>query len=441
MRADNQFAFDRRRLLKASGLIPLTALAVPALSACGDAGSSGGHLTAWGVVSFTKEGDRLVAEQMQEWGDANGFTVEYSPVPGSNYPTKLATAVEARSLPDVVMLQDTQPIYYGGQGHLADITDLFTELKGQGGGMFNTLGPQVAVPAGTYAIPMESNVTVMYARLDLVEKVTGRRVPPATLDELETIARAAQTPPDTYGIGLPLGKTPDGNSVLSIIYADGGTLVDEQGNPAVDNDGTVSALTRIQRWWRDQLIPPDAPSADDAWNNQVYQSKRAAFVFNPPSIYGWLQENDPDLMVNTAQAPLPAGTAGSVQSASCWSWGVSANSPNLAPAKELIRYLMAPDRVGQVYEKVAGRWYPVYRDLTTSPYWRERAEFSTFPQIIDNARTNWYPAAASAELLTRLTAVTDSFVPLQMAVDVTVQGMSPEQAAKRGQEQMEQLFA
>jgi hypothetical protein len=37
--------------------------------------------------------------------------------------------------------------------------------------------------------------------------------------------------------------------------------------------------------------------------------------------------------------------------------------------------------------------------------------------------------------------VTDSFVPLQMAVDVTVQGMSPEQAAKRGQEQMEQLFA
>jgi ABC-type glycerol-3-phosphate transport system substrate-binding protein len=440
MRDDRKIAFNRRQLLKASGLIPLTAFAIPALSACGDGGSSGGQLTAWGVVSFTKEGDRQVEEQMQEWGDANGFTVEYSPVPGSNYPAKLATAVEAGSLPDVVMLEDTQPIYYGGQGHLENLTDLFTELKGQGGGMFDTLTPYVAVPAGTYAIPMETNLTVMYARLDLIEKVTGQRTPPTTLDDLEAIARAAQTPPDTYGIGLPLGKSVDGNSILSIIYADGGRLVDEQGNPAVDNDGTVAALTRIQRWWQDKLIPPDAPSSDDAWNNQVYQSKRAAFVFNAPSIYGWLQENDPDLLKNTAQAPLPAGKVDSVQAASCWSWAVSAKSKNVDPAKDLIRYIMAPERVEKVYEKVAGRWYPVYRDLVTNPYWQEREAFRSFPQIIDNARTNWYPATATAELLTRITSVTDSFVPLQMAVDVTLQGMSPAQAAKRAQEQMEQLF-
>jgi len=156
VRDDRKIAFNRRRLLKASGLIPLTALAVPALSAWGDGGSSGGQLTAWGVVSFTKEGDRQVEEQMQEWGDANGFTVEYSPVPGSNYPAKLATAVEAGSLPDVVMLEDTQPIDYGGQGHLENLTDLFTELKGQGGGMFDTLSgvrrcleqPGVPIQAG-----------------------------------------------------------------------------------------------------------------------------------------------------------------------------------------------------------------------------------------------------------------------------------------------------
>jgi len=64
------------------------------------------------------------------------------------------------------------------------------------------------------------------------------------------------------------------------------------------------------------------------------------------------------------------------------------------------RYIMAPDRVEEVYEKVAGRWYPVYRDLVSNPYWQEREAFSTFPQIIDNSRTNWYPATASAELLT-----------------------------------------
>ena len=62
------------------------------------------QITAWGVVSFTEEGDALLGQQMQEWGAANGYEVEYVALPGSDYATRLATAVEAGDVPDVIMM-------------------------------------------------------------------------------------------------------------------------------------------------------------------------------------------------------------------------------------------------------------------------------------------------------------------------------------------------
>ena len=46
---------------------------------------------------------------MQEWGEANGVEVEYVALPGSDYATKVATAVEAGDVPDVVMMLRTSP--------------------------------------------------------------------------------------------------------------------------------------------------------------------------------------------------------------------------------------------------------------------------------------------------------------------------------------------
>jgi ABC-type glycerol-3-phosphate transport system substrate-binding protein len=125
-----------------------------------------------------------------------------------------------------------------------------------------------------------------------------------------------------------------------------------------------------------------------------------------------------------------------VQSANCWSWGVSANSANVAQAKDLIRYVMAPDRLEQVYEKVAGRWYPVYRDLTAGAGSVQHlsADHRQLPhQLVpgDGIRRAAHPAHFGDRLVR----------PAADGGDVTVQGMNPEQAAKRGQEQMEQLFA
>src|SRR5215218_8459610 len=70
-----------------------------AATAAPAAGGTGDKLLVWGVVSFTKEGDAMLGQQMQEWGAQNNHTVEYVALPGSDYDSKLAAAVESGAQP------------------------------------------------------------------------------------------------------------------------------------------------------------------------------------------------------------------------------------------------------------------------------------------------------------------------------------------------------
>jgi multiple sugar transport system substrate-binding protein len=307
--------------------------------------------------------------------------------------------------------------------------------------MFETLLPHVQVEDKVYSIPMESDLAVMYARLDLIEKVTGKREAPKTLDELEEIAGKINDPPKLFGIGLVTARTPDTNgNIEQIIMADGGTLVDEAGNPALNSAGTVAALTRIKRWWDAGLIPPDSPSWDDAGNNKAYQSGQVAFAFNPASIFAYLEKNDPDLLADTTQAPFPAGAAGSFPSVGTWSWSVFKSSACVPQAKELVKAIMQPEKVQEVYEKVGGRWYPVYRDLTQAQWWKDRPFFNDFPTIIENARERWYPAKATPTLLTQISAMDQKLILADLIQDVLINGTAPEAAAAKAQTSMEQTF-
>jgi len=431
---------SRRTVLKGSLAFSAAAALAP-LAAERSLAQDDNRLTVWGVVSFTEEGDALLGQQMQEWGAANGFEVEYSALPGSDYTTRLATAVEAGDVPDVVMMLQDITLFYSEQGRLVDLTDVYDELKDLAGGMYEALLPWVEADGKIYSIPMQSDVSVMYARLDLIEEVTGERVAPTTLDELEEIATAVNSPPQLYGIGLTVGRTPDAHGqIVQMILNEGGMLVDESGAPAIDNPGTIAALERMKRWWDNGLIPENSASWDDSGNNTAYNSGQVAFAFNPASIFAYLEANDPELLADTTQAPFPAGPAGNFPSVGTWSWSIFEGTPHVDAAKQMITAIMQPEMLQAVYEKVGGRWYPVYRDLATAPFWVERPFFNDFPTIIENSRPTWYPAEASPLLLSQLSAVYQTLILPEMLQEVLINDVAPAEAAANAQTRMEQAF-
>ena len=178
--------------------------------------------------------------------------------------------------------------------------------------------------------------------------------------------------------------------------------VDKDGKPALKSDGTLTAIKRIQQWWKDKVIPPDSVTWDDTGNNNAYQSKQVAFAINPPSIYDWMQKNDKELLNNTTMAAIPAGKAGSFAGSGSWSWSVFVGSKNVDGAKALIDYWMVPDNCQAVYEKVGGRWYPIYKDLKNKEYWTSRPHFKFYPDMIAAGRQTSYPAAPEPNLMTAL---------------------------------------
>ncbi len=197
----------------------------------------------------------------------------------------------------------------------------------------------------------------------------------------------------------------------------------------------------MKRWWDNGLIPENSASWDDSGNNTAYNSGQVAFAFNPASIFAYLEANDPELLADTTQAPFPAGPAGNFPSVGTWSWSIFEGTAHVDAAKQMITAIMQPEMLQAVYEEVGGRWYPVYRDLVTAPFWAERPFFNDFPSIIESARPSWYPAEASPLLLSQLSAVYQTRILPEMLQDVLINDVAPAEAASNAQTRMEQAFA
>ena len=114
----------RRNFLKGTAAVAGAALAGPALAA-----APPGKLSAWGIQTFAVEGDKLIGEQMQEFGKLKNTPVEYVVVPYIEMPRKLTAAIEAKAPPDLVMLSGQNVQYYRNKGLLVELTDVLDEIK------------------------------------------------------------------------------------------------------------------------------------------------------------------------------------------------------------------------------------------------------------------------------------------------------------------------
>ncbi|MGH2460614.1 MAG: hypothetical protein ACRDIY_17310, partial [Chloroflexota bacterium] len=398
-------------------------------------------LLAWAWQSFTPDADKWIANQAKGWGTANGGTVEYDVVQNSVFPQKLAAAIEAKTVPDVIMLSSV--LYYQGLNILTDLTEQYNANDKLAGGYYKSLLPGIQVNGKIYGLPIETGPSPLFTRLDLLEQATGSREPPKTLDDMEADAKKINKPPGLYGIGWTLGRTPDGNgNTQDVMVNDGGFLVNKDGTkPTIMSDGTITALTRLKRWWDEKLIPPDSTSWDDTGNNNAYQSKRVAFVDNPASIYGWLVANDKQLLANTSMVPLPAGKAGAFSSgAGGWCWTVSNASKTRDGAIALSQFLDQPDNLEIECEHVGGRWFPPYQDLASNPFWKSRPQFVYYPQLITNAVYSSYPAAPLPNLMAALGEAGTGLVIADMMQAVIVTGDDPQKAATDAQAKYEAIF-
>jgi len=424
----------RRDFLKGTAAVAGATLAGPALAA-----APSGKLSAWGLQTFAVEGDKLIGEQMQEFGRLKNVPVEYVVVPANEAPRKLAAAIEAKAPPDLAMLSGQNVQYYQNKGLLVEVTDVLNDIKKQGGGIYESVLPQVMSGSKAYAISFEPEVAPLHVRTDIL-KQAGISLPIATWNDFTEVCRKINKPPQFHAWGMVLGRCADAHwNILHVIWGHGGKLVEADGKTvALKSEGTLAALKLIAQWYqKDKIIPPDTLSADDAWNNKVYQSGMVAVVDNQASIYGWLEKNDKELWQNTTLMRHPRGPAGTFQQTTSWAWVIFNESKNVDLAKDMIRFWLEPNRFDKVVQTIGGRWWPIYKDLAKGKFWADRPAYKIYPEMLAQARLDSYagpPTDASGEVFERL-------IYPDMVQKVIVGGETPEKALDWAHDQVRGIYA
>ena len=343
-------------------------------------------LVVWQQPNFNPTADRILEDQTRAFAKQAGLKdneLQILKVPGGEIPTKMAAALEVGAPPDVTRLEEGYVARMRAQKALLDITDIMGEMKKVPGGVSPSVVSLTEEGGRNYAVPMGLNPVVMHARMDLLEEA-GYSAFPETWEKFIEASLKINKPP-FYAYGMALGTSPGNDStedIMAVVWAQGGNLIDKQNHVVFNSPAAVKGYQLIKDMYlKHQIVPKGTLSWDNSGNNKAYQSKQVAFVYNPPSIYSYLLQEDKELAAKTGLFPAPGGPGGRVKRVYCDYYGVFKASPYPDIAKGLVRHLMDPKNYNEFITGTASRYLPVYPKLLDDPFWSSKPGFAGLVQI------------------------------------------------------------
>ncbi|WP_239254650.1 sugar ABC transporter substrate-binding protein [Listeria ilorinensis] len=288
----------------------LTVLAAAALSsflllsACSgsdsnkDSSSSKNELVFWAMgdeASTTKE---LVKGFTKE----TGIKVKVQAIPWSNAHDKMLTAIASKSGPDVVQVGTTNMAEFVEAGALADITNKIDST--------DNLDPSKFYPASvettqfhdkTYGIPWYVETRVLFYRTDILE-AAGYSEPPKTWDELHDVAvTLSKRGDDLYGFNIDPNE---GTFGFMFGRQNGSELINEKGEPVLDEKEFVDAINYLDSFIKDGATPKQDLGMDITQSFGGDKPILPMFVSGPWMV-NTLETTAPELDGKWAIATLP----------------------------------------------------------------------------------------------------------------------------------------
>lgn len=397
-------------------------------------------LTIWGLQAFNPKADQYLAKMAKDFGAARGLSVEYVVVPANVINERLAAAFEGKAAPDVFMQAGQQALYYASLGLTEPLDEVVAKMRSQSGGIYERVMPQAMYKGQAHAAPLEVDLFPMFVRTDLL-KAAGLGVPKTWDDVRTAMAAIVKANPQVSGLGITLSNAADAEMQLRmLVWSYGGAMFSQDSKVVTWNSPeTVAAYKYIADMYAKGLIPKSALTWDDAGNNTAYQTGRSAIIMNPPSVYSWLQQNDPKLLADSEMVSIPKGPGEKGRSASIlssFSWLVNKDSKRKGDAKAWLDYFFEVKNYEPLIDITGGRWVPIYPALTKSmPLFAKTPAFAAFDDLARNGLVDGYAGEASAASA----AVFQAKVVTQSVQKMLVDRTSPESAVAWAQEQIEAI--
>jgi len=401
-------------------------------------------LRIWTTQFFNPDITLHLIRSGQEGAAAIGFEAVVEPIVGSfqEYAGKLTAAYEAGTLADIFAPQILTQAWMT-QGIMMPIPDVYDKVGADGGGWHPIADRNFSMGGVGYMLNIGYAPGFMHIREDLVNDA-GFSLPFADLAELRECAIAINDPDhNVYGTAFTYSEQDDLMHLQPLMWAMGGAAFDEEGNPTMERQENIDALT----WFTDlYLVDKVSPEAAVSWtgggNNQAYLTGQGAMCMNPGSVLAAVRRGDTPiegLLEKTYCAPWPQWSdeyGPQAQTEAGQGFGIQSETKFPDAAKEVLSYMFSLEQYTELQKMGQSYLFPALMGVYEDPYFADdRWNVQIVENVVSIMKDESWPAAPKA--WTNLWSTWAG----PACVDVCVNGMTPAEAMAKAQKTMEDIIA
>ncbi len=383
-------------------------------------------------VSFVPASDVEFKRLAAEFGKVAGVEVTVDLINMNDLNPRIASAIETKSGPDIIMMISNWPHLYADG--LADVDDVAEEIASRDGAYYEH-NKKVSVVGNRWkAVPLCSVPSTWAYREDWFKEVGASKFP-ETWDEWRKvgIALKKKNQPMGQAFGHSLGDP--NNWAYSVTWGFGGAEIDQSGKVVINSKETLEAVKFTVAAWKD-CLDEGGLAWDDSSNNRAYLAGTISATINGASIYFVAKRQFPDVAKVTGHAHMPKGPGGRFYNIGGQGRAVMKYSKNQQVAKEFLRWFM--DR--PQYDK----WMAANDGYTVgpTPYWEKHPLWEKDPKLIPFREASrfgrWpgYPGAPSRKASEALV----KYILVDMYAQA-IKGMKPEDAVRWAESELKKAYA
>ena len=426
---------DRRTFLRVAGVATGAAVVgIPDIVTAQKAPSfpKGTKLNILEWVSFVPASDVEFKRLAAEFGKLAGIDVTVDLINMNDLNPRIASAIETKSGPDIIMMISNWPHLYADG--LADVDDLADEIAKRDGAYYEHNKMVSVVGNHWKAVPLCSVPSTWAYREDWF-KEAGVSKFPDTWDEWRKVGieLKKKNRPMGQAFGHSLGDP--NNWAYSVTWGFGGAEIDKGGKVVIASKATIEAVKFTVAVWKD-CLDEGGLAWDDSSNNRAYLAETISATINGASIYFVAKRQFPEIAKVTGHGHMPKGPGGRFYNIGGQGRAVMKYSKNQQVAKEFLRWFM--DR--PQYEKwmASNDGYVV----GPTPYWEKHSlwekdpKLAPFKESVKYGRWPGYPGVPSRKASEALV----KYILVDMYAQA-IKGMKAEDAVKWAEGELKKAYA
>ena len=296
-----------------------------------DPASISGNVTLGQWESSPAEGTALKAAIDAFSAKYPNIKVTQTTIPG-DYRAAMITKFGASDVPDLFYVNAEYAPEWMSEGFLLPLDDYITRQGFDTSKFFPDYLSIFQQDGSTYGLPKDGNTIAMAVNTDLVPN------PPTTMDELVQVATSLK---GKSGLKAPMCLNPSLDRGLAFLYAQGGSLLSDDGTTAsIDSTESKAAV----QWYMDLFkngLGQTNTQLGDGWCGEALGKGDVAITFEG----GWLKgamDAFPDIKWKFVE--MPTGSSGQKVTINYTAaYGIGADSVNKDQAWVLMQYLTGPE--------------------------------------------------------------------------------------------------